>query len=109
MIDGYTNNVSISYLTTATFLDAPDLRYGQQVSPHIHISYPMTSLGTVDQKIMIQLFGGYSSTTTPILFAGTLWSNSMLKLYILQQTPITIGTLYNFTLSNVYNPMPYQM
>jgi hypothetical protein len=78
--------VSCTYLTTATFFDAPDLRYGQQVSPHIQISYPMTSSGTIDQKIMLQLFGGYSSTTSPILFAGTIWYNPMLKLYIIQQT-----------------------
>lgn len=70
----------------------------------------MTSTGTIDQKIMIRIFGGYSATSpAPILFSGTLWYNPMLNLYILQQSSISSGTQYNFTLSNVFNPQPYQM
>lgn len=43
VIDGYTNTVARTDLTSAAFLTLPDYKYGATSSPVIQLSYPKTT------------------------------------------------------------------
>lgn len=74
--------------------------------------YPVNSLALSGQKIMIQINGGYATTTgAPLSLFGysPLWYNTMVNLYIYQQDPIALNTNVTLSFLNLINPQLYQM
>ena len=111
----------IDYATYATAqledtgsLTISDNMYGALgISGTINIlSYPLTSTGLLNQKLMMRFNDGYAGTTSaPISLQGytLLWHNPIINLYIFQQKSISTGVATTLILDSLSNPEVYQM
>lgn len=112
VIDGYTNILARTDLTSASFLSLAETRYGASSSPTIQLSYPVTTTALRNEKVLIRITGGYSAVNpAPLSFTGStyLWHNPMANLYIQRLSNVAATTTHQIAVSGVRNPYPYEM
>lgn len=71
----------------------------------------MNSLGSLGDKLVMQMSAGYSSTTAaPINMIGfpPLWFNPNINYYVYKQSTISLASNIVLQLKNLTNPQVYQ-
>ena len=82
------------------------------VSASVQVSsYPMTSSGALQDKLVMQMSAGYAATTpAPLNMVGytPLWYNPSINYYVYKQSAIASTSNITLQLTNLINPQVYQ-